>query len=78
MTNIVALERPSTDEALRTGLLDLLDRSRETVLAGETSGAVIVLIRPDGFFQLEKAGSPSRLMTVGYLMQAVHDLLKAE
>ena len=73
--SVVAIGRPTTDDALIQDMVAHIKDVLAEAERGDLSGLVIVAARPDQTFRLAKLGVDRRLQTVGFLMQAVHDLL---
>ena len=73
--NIVALERPTTDEALQRRMVETIREVLSLAERGHLSGVVMVPIKHDHSFRVIKSGPIRKLVTVGMLAQAQHDLL---
>ena len=63
------------DQETKTGLLEELARATAQVEAGEVIGIVLVKIRGDHTFAVNKVGNIRRIEAAGFLAQAQYDLL---
>ena len=76
--NIVALDRPTTEAALRRDLVIAIQRMLNLAEAGEIEAIVMVPIKADHSFKVMREGTIRKLAVVGILAQAQHDLLATD